>query len=88
MRNALSADVLYACKGAGVLSLFLFLSPSLFLSHPSLSFPLSFPLSDPAKERERKREREGGRERKRKMEGELSRIVFIFKRNDGCLGTF
>jgi hypothetical protein len=27
------------------------------------------------------REREGGRERKRF-------VIFIFKRNDGCLGTF
>ena len=46
-------------------------------------------------QREREREREGEREREREKEGErerdveLSRIViFIFKRNDGCLGTF
>jgi hypothetical protein len=31
------------------------------------------------------RERERERERERKREKE---IVFIFKRNDGCLGTF
>jgi hypothetical protein len=41
------------------------------------------------KEKERERNKEGGRERERKIEGELSRIViFIFKRNDGCLDTF
>ncbi len=41
--------------------------------------------------REREREREKGREIKRERERdvEYSRIViFIFKRNDGCLGTF
>jgi hypothetical protein len=38
------------------------------------------------KEREKKKRRKG---REREREGELSRIVtFIFKRNDGCLGTF
>jgi hypothetical protein len=38
-------------------------------------------------EREKiKRGKEGGRERERKRE--MSRIVIIFKRNDGCLGTF
>ncbi len=42
-------------------------------------------------EKEREREREGGREREK--EGERGRereiiVIFIFKRNDGCLGTF
>jgi hypothetical protein len=46
------------------------------------------------RERERKREREGGergRERKKEREREKKggrERVFIFKRNDGCLGTF
>ncbi len=35
---------------------------------------------------ERKRERERGRERKR--DEEYGSFNFIFKRNDGCLGTF
>jgi len=41
--------------------------------------------------REREGEKEGERKRERKAERdvELSRIViFNFKRNDGCLGTF
>ncbi len=38
------------------------------------------------RERERESEKEGGREREIKN---MSRIVIlIFKRNDGCLGTF
>jgi hypothetical protein len=44
--------------------------------------------SSPIREREKKKiERgEGEIERVRKREGE--RELFIFKRNDGCLGTF
>jgi hypothetical protein len=43
--------------------------------------------------RERQREREGERERRREREREGWRegeriVIFIFKRNDGCLGTF
>ncbi len=38
------------------------------------------------------REREGARERERKREGErdveYGCFIFIFKRNDGCLGIF
>jgi hypothetical protein len=38
---------------------------------------------------ERGRERKRERERERERDVEMSRIViFIFKRNDGCLGTF
>jgi hypothetical protein len=61
------------------LSLPLYLSPSL-----SLFISLSLSLTD----------EEGAHtlftgQRERKREGELSRIViFIFKRNDGCLDTF
>jgi hypothetical protein len=43
------------------------------------------------REGERGREREGerGREREGERDVESSRIfIFIFKRNDGCLGTF
>ncbi len=44
------------------------------------------------RERERKRQREGEREgergRERKRYAEYGCIIFIFKRNDGCLGTF
>jgi hypothetical protein len=36
------------------------------------------------REKEGKRKREGGRERERDVEYGC----FIFKRNDGCLGTF
>jgi hypothetical protein len=40
-------------------------------------------------ERGRERKREGESEKEREKDVELSRIViFIFKRNDGCLGTF
>jgi hypothetical protein len=40
-------------------------------------------------EKEKEREREGKREGEREKEREMSRIViFIFKRNDGCPGTF
>ncbi len=50
--------------------------------------------------RDRKRKREGERDRKRKKVGGRERYIyieregdveygcFIFKRNDGCLGTF
>jgi hypothetical protein len=39
------------------------------------------------------REKEGGRERQREKEGGREReggriVIFIFKRSDGCLGTF
>jgi hypothetical protein len=51
--------------------------------------------SSPVRERERDEEREGGRDRVRKRERERCRIcpeirivIFIFKMNDGCLGTF
>jgi hypothetical protein len=48
--------------------------------------------SSPVRKRERggiKRERERGIKRERERNVELSRIViFIFKRNEGCLGTF
>jgi hypothetical protein len=41
------------------------------------------------RERKRGRGREKGRERERERERERDRIViFIFKRNDRCLGTF
>ncbi len=45
------------------------------------------------RERERKRERETEKEgwMKREKEGRREResiVTFIFKRNDGCLGTF
>ncbi len=44
-------------------------------------------------EREREREKEGWRERERERESEKERdrercVSFIFKRNEGCLGTF
>jgi hypothetical protein len=40
------------------------------------------------KQKERERERNRRREREREMQN-MSRIVFlIFKRNEGCLGTF
>jgi hypothetical protein len=38
--------------------------------------------SSPVRERGKEREKEGERERGRARE-----LVFIFKRNDGCLGT-
>jgi hypothetical protein len=38
-------------------------------------------------ERERERKREGERESKSEREGERI-VIFIFKRNDGCLGAF
>jgi hypothetical protein len=108
--------MLYACKGAGVVSL-----SSLPLSLPfSLSlFSLTgeevvcgralclqgcaHPLHQSERERERERERKDGeresereRERERKREKERERqmlnipriVIFIFKRNDTCLGTF
>ncbi len=44
------------------------------------------------RERERKRERERERKRERKRERErdveYGCFIFIFKRNDGCFGTF
>ncbi len=41
------------------------------------------------RDRERKRDGEIKRDRGRKREGEGERfVIFIFKRNDGCLGTF
>ncbi len=45
-------------------------------------------------ERERERKKEGEREiererkRERKSDVEYGSFIFIFKRNDGCLGTF
>jgi hypothetical protein len=39
------------------------------------------------RERESMREKERKRERERESERETERL-FIFKRNDGCLGTF
>ncbi len=39
--------------------------------------------------REREKKREGDREREGERDVELSRIViFVFKRNGGCLGAF
>ena len=38
--------------------------------------------------REERREKREEREREKERDVELSRIIFIFKRNDGCLGTF
>jgi hypothetical protein len=51
------------------------------------------------RERERERERDKGREKERERERERERkveyvfqlpriVIFIFKRKDGCLGTF
>jgi hypothetical protein len=46
----------------------------------------------PVREREGKRQRQRGRERKRERKRERAVeygcFIFIFKRNDGCLGTF
>jgi hypothetical protein len=45
--------------------------------------------SSPVREREREGERKRKRERERETEREGGRIViFILKRNEGCLGTF
>ncbi len=78
MRNALSAGVLYAC---GMDKL------------PRLQ-GCAHPLHQSERERERKRKREGEREKQREKERERERErgrererEFIFKRNDGCLGT-
>jgi hypothetical protein len=47
--------------------------------------------SDKERDREREGERERGREGERERERERERdgcFILIFKRNDGCLGTF
>jgi hypothetical protein len=86
MRNPYSAGVLYACKGH-------------VQTLPRQVRTPSLPVREREIERERVRKREGGREgererereRERKMEGESEKErerLFIFKRNDGCLGTF
>jgi hypothetical protein len=40
------------------------------------------------RERKRERERERGREGERERDVEYGCFILIFKRNDGCLGTF
>jgi hypothetical protein len=40
------------------------------------------------RERERKRERERVRKRERERVRKRESVILIFKRNDGCLGTF
>jgi hypothetical protein len=37
---------------------------------------------------EREKEIEGGREREKERDVEYGCFIYIFKRNDGCLGTF
>ncbi len=39
-------------------------------------------------ERESEKEGERGRERKKERDVEYGCFILIFKRNDGCLGTF
>jgi hypothetical protein len=64
--------MLYACKGA---------------HHRDHDLYGAHTLVTGQREREREGEKERGREREREREKERE-IVFIFKKNDGCHGTF
>jgi hypothetical protein len=75
-------------------SLSLFLSLSLSLTGEQGAHALFTNQRERERKRERGRERQRERKRERECEREadyvfqLSRIIFIFKRNDGCLRTF
>jgi hypothetical protein len=84
-------------RACNSLSLPLSLSLSLSLTKCSLSLSLtgeqgSHTIFNGQRERERERKREGERKRERERKKERKRDVqnrsFIFKRNDGCLGSF
>jgi hypothetical protein len=70
--------VLFTCKGAGVLSLSLSLTGEEGVCGQAICLQgCAHPLHRSERERERERERKN-----------MPRIIFSFKRNVGCLGTF